>query len=256
VLGDSFTEASMVSDGETYFHRLAAARPDLEVFAIGGGGYGTLQEYLLLDAWADLIRPDLVLLQLHPNDLVNNSHALESRSTTNNNQMTRPYWEQGRVVARFPENPGWGPLYNLARHSYLLRLFNVNVFFLRSRSVDSIEQGATADDPTVVSATNTTVELLSMIRTRAKAPVVAFSVRPESYFPFWSRTDVCRRAGVRYIPGVAEAVEAAAEAGERVTGQPVDSHWNSRGHAIAAQVIIDWLAADGLPNRSVRLQPD
>jgi hypothetical protein len=247
VLGDSFTEAPMVSDGETYYHRLAAARPDIEVFAIGGGGYGTLQEYLLLDAWVDTIRPDLVLLQLHPNDLLNNSHALESRSTTNNNQMTRPYWEHGQVVARFPENPGWGPLYNLARQSYLLRLFNVNVFFFRSRAVDSIERGAHADDPDVARATDTTVELLTKIRERAKVPIVAFSVRPESYFPFWSRIDVCRRAGVQYIPGVAEAVDAAAEAGERVTGQPVDSHWNGRGHAIAAQVIIDWLAREGLP---------
>jgi hypothetical protein len=243
VLGDSFTEASMVSDGETYYHRLAALRPDLEFFAIGSGGYGTLQEYMLLDEWADLIRPSLVLVQLHPNDLINNSHALESRSTTNNNQMTRPYWENGRAVERFPENPSWGPLYNLARRSYLLRLANVNLHVLRSRSAGSDERTLTAADPDVVRATAVTVELLRRLRARAGVPVAAFSVRSEAYFPFWSRADVCRRAGIGFIEGVGERVEAAEDAGERVTGAPIDSHWNSRGHELAADVIGDWLRA-------------
>ncbi len=248
-LGDSFTEAVMVSDGETYYHRLAAARPDLEVFAIGAGGYGTLQEYMLLDHVVDTVRPDLVLLQLHPNDLINNSHGLESRSTTNNNQMTRPYWEDGTVVQRFPENREWGALYRLVRHSYLLRLLNANLLFFRSRSADSIERTLQAIDPDVARATDATVELLTMIRRRAKVPVVAFSVRSEQYFSFWSRADLCARAGVRFIPGVGEAVDAAAEAGEHVTGAPVDGHWNGRGHEMAARLIEAWLKREGLPSR-------
>jgi len=248
-IGDSFTEAVMVSDGEAYYHRLAAARPDIEFFAIGAGGYGTLQEYILLDQVVDRVKPDLVLLQMHPNDLINNSHALESRSTTNNNQMTRPYWEQGHAVQRFPENRDWGALYRLVRHSYLLRLLNANLLFFRSRSADSIERTLHADDPDVVRATNATVELLTMIQRRATVPVVAFSVRAEAYFSFWSRADVCRRAGVRFIPGVGEAVDAAAEAGEKVTGAPVDGHWNGRGHEMAARLIDAWLTREGLPAR-------
>jgi hypothetical protein len=247
VLGDSYTEAHTVSDGETYYHRLAAARPDLEIFAAGSGGYGTLQEYMLLDEWADVIQPDVVLLQLHPNDLINNSHALESRSTTNNNQMVRPYWEHGRVVERFPENAAWGPLYNLVRRSYLLRLANVNLHVLRSKSADSAERTLTADDPAVREATHTTIELLRKIRERAGVPVVAFSVRSEAFFPFWSRADACRQAGILFIPEVGARVEAAAMAGEPVTGAPIDSHWNSRGHALAAEVIVDWLRREGLP---------
>jgi len=238
VLGDSYTEAATVSDGETYYERLGRARSDLEVFAIGGGGYGTLQEYLLLDE----IRPDLVLVQMHPNDLINNSHALESRSTTDNNQMTRPYWENGRAVLRFPENAAWGPLYNLVRHSYLLRLINVNAVFLRARRVGSVERTATPDDPDVVDALRTTSELLSLMKRRSGVPVAAFSARPDNAAGFWSVRDVCDRAGVVFISGVGEAVEAAAAAGERVNGQPVDAHWNGRGHEIAAGVIGEWFA--------------
>jgi hypothetical protein len=241
VLGDSFTEGETVSSGETYYEQLSRLRPDFEVFGIGGGGYGTLQEYLLLDEAVDEIKPAMVLVQMHPNDLVNNSHALESRSTTDNNQLTRPYWEDGRVVSRFPENPSWGPLYNLARHSYLLRLVNVNLVFLRARSVGSVEQTATAADPDIAQAITTTAELLRMMRTRAGVPVVVFSARPDHAFSFWSVSDVCRRAGVEFIPGVGEAVEAAHAAGERVSGLPVDAHWNRRGHEIAAGVINAWL---------------
>jgi len=247
VLGDSYTHGATVSDGDTYFHRLAAARPDIEVFAIGSGGYGTPQEYMLLDEWVDVIKPDLVLLQMHPNDVINNSHALESRSTTNNNQMTRPYWEEGRAVRRFPENAQWGPIYNLVRHSHLLRLLNVNLHFLRSKAARSIEETMTPDDPDLVRALDTTVELLTVMRTRAGAPVVAFSALPETTLPFWSRADACRRAGVPFISGVGEAVAAAAAAGEKVDFLPVDSHWNARGHAIAADVIGAWLERERLP---------
>jgi len=240
-IGDSFTEAATVSDGEAFYEDLAKTVPDIEVFAIGGGGYGTLQEYLLLDEWVDEIRPGLVIVQMHPNDLINNSHALESRSTTDNNQMTRPYWEDGRIVSRFPENTGWGPLYNLIRHSYLLRLVNVNLVFLRAKRVGSIEQFATREDPDVVRATGATVELLRMIKRRANAPVAVFSARPDDAVRFWTVSDVCRRAGVIFIPGVGETVEQAGAAGERVSGLPRDAHWNARGHQIAAAVLEKWI---------------
>jgi hypothetical protein len=249
VLGDSFTEAMMVSDGDTYYQRLAAARPDLEIFAIGAGGFGTLQEYMLLDEWIDTIRPSLVLLQMHPNDLINNSQELESRSTTNNNQMTRPYWEQGRVVSKFPENQAWGPVYNLVRHSYLLRVLNLNLHFLRSGHADSVERTLTRDDPGVMRAIQATSELLAMMQRRAQAPVAAFTVKPDGWFKFWTESQACAKAGVQFIPGVGEAVDAAERAGETVTGAPIDSHWNGRGHQIAAGVIANWLVAN-LPDLS------
>jgi hypothetical protein len=190
-----------------------------------------------------------VIVQMHPNDLINNSHALESRSTTDNNQMTRPYWEHGRAVSRFPENPSWGPLYNLARNSYVLRLINVNVVFLRAKRVGSIEQNAAPDDPDVIRARDTTAELLKMMQRRARAPVVVFSARPDRAFSFWTVSDVASRAGVAFLPGVGEAIERAQAAGEKPTGLPIDAHWNARGHEIAARVILDWLDRNGWARR-------
>ena len=48
VIGDSFTQASQVSDDDTYYAYLKDTL-GVEVFAYGAGGYGTLQEYMILD---------------------------------------------------------------------------------------------------------------------------------------------------------------------------------------------------------------
>jgi hypothetical protein len=77
------------------------------------------------------------------------------------------------------------------------------------------------------------------MRRRAGVPVAAFSVRPDQS-SLWTVSDVCRDAGVLFIAGVGEAVDAAGAAGERVNGLPKDAHWNGRGHEIAAGVIATW----------------
>lgn len=75
VLGDSFTEAYTVSDGETYpellQERLSATRP-VEVISIGVAGYSTDQELLAYLEYGRRYSPDLVLLQLCTNDLEGN----------------------------------------------------------------------------------------------------------------------------------------------------------------------------------------
>jgi len=68
VVGDSITQAYTVSDGEAYFDHLARGGPGVELFVYGCGGYGTLQEYLIVDRYFDEIRPHKVLWQLSGND--------------------------------------------------------------------------------------------------------------------------------------------------------------------------------------------
>jgi hypothetical protein len=78
------------------------------IFAYGGGGYGTLQEYMILDRYVDKINPDMVLWQFCANDLIINSHELESASFSNNNQMKRPYYENDQIKWLFPRQyRGW-----------------------------------------------------------------------------------------------------------------------------------------------------
>ena len=86
VLGDSYAEARQVEREQAFWARLPEALAacgfqrgkTLEVLNFGVSGYGTAQEYLMLESTAMRYRPDLVLLQFtNGNDVRNNSFALE-----------------------------------------------------------------------------------------------------------------------------------------------------------------------------------
>ncbi len=257
VLGDSYTQAYSVSDGQAYYDYLGQHNDQIEIFAYGAGGYGSLQEYLILDRYIDLVRPDLILWQFHWNDLINNSHALESASCWNNNHMTRPYYQHGEIVLAYPGKQQWGWLYGVASSSALVRLLHVNLDKLRPQlqvtaGAESIEQSLTPDHPLVQESVAATVEIMKLARRRAGAiPFVAFSTHPDGYYA-WSPADVCRQADIQFIPGVGETVEAARAAGTIVDGSPHDLHWNYTGHALAGKVILDYLTCQDLLARHER----
>ena len=102
MIGDSFTHATSVSDDRTH-HALLAKLLDVEVFAYGVGGYGTLQEFLVLDRFVDVIHPDIFLWQYCANDFINNDNELERLSRFNNNGLTRPYWQNGQAQLLSPK---------------------------------------------------------------------------------------------------------------------------------------------------------
>lgn len=78
-IGDSYTSSVEVSNDKTFYHLLKDST-DAEIFAIGAGGYGTLQEYMVLDKWVDYIRPDIVVWQVCSNDFIDNSPEMERLS--------------------------------------------------------------------------------------------------------------------------------------------------------------------------------
>lgn len=94
VLGDSYSEAMQVEREQAYWAllpgRLAACgfAPGrrIEVLNFGVSGYGTAQQYVMLETRAMRYRPDLVLLQFtNGNDVKDNSFAL-------NEDDARPYF--------------------------------------------------------------------------------------------------------------------------------------------------------------------
>ena len=102
IIGDSFTINHDVSDGKTYSAVLGKLLHS-EVFTYGAGGYGSLQEFCILKAFFDQIKPDAVLIQVCTNDVINNSFQLERQSVINNNIHPRPYLEDdGTIRLRTP----------------------------------------------------------------------------------------------------------------------------------------------------------
>lgn len=249
VLGDSSTQAFQVSDGDTYYDFLRKKRDDVEIFAYGAGGYGSLQEYLILDAFYDRIQPDLILWQFDGNDLINNSFELESRSP-DNNHMTRPYLIGGQVEMRYPVQTGnW--ITRWAQSSYVMRFLQVSGQALAreslSRQAESLLQ---KDNSFLTEAMAITAEIMRRVKTRAgKTPIVAFCVGGQQLQgPFYER--MCRESGIHFVPGVTEAVMETQARGVVVSGvekgRQVDSHFNAVGHAIMGQKLLEYLDNSGL----------
>ena len=97
-LGDSFVEAAQVQANETVTARLEAmlgtttSRP-VEVINGGVLGYGTTQEYLLLDLEGPKYQPDLVLLFFcYCNDVANNNYRLDLINGDLNRAL-KPYFD-------------------------------------------------------------------------------------------------------------------------------------------------------------------
>lgn len=243
-VGDSTTQAYQVSDGQAYYDVLALLDPRFEVFGYGVGGYGTVQQAMVLERYWDQVRPDVVLWQMCGNDLINNDLELESSSYEHNNHMARPYLIDGRTELRHPDlGLGWW-----ADRSLLARRIAVLRTSLRKRSGDSIESRLHVDHPALRRTVATTRAAIQRAISRAPgAPIfLAFFVpSPEGYsWEIAAWDEICRLPELECLPQVHEAVEAARRAGTVVDGGD-DPHWNAAGHEIAARAILDRLRRFG-----------
>ncbi|MFH1957013.1 MAG: SGNH/GDSL hydrolase family protein [bacterium] len=250
VIGDSITQANTVSDGNTYYDFLK--NKDTEIFAYGCGGYGSLQEYMILDKFFDIIKPDIILWQFSSNDIINNDYSLESASNRNNNQMRRPYYKDGQIEYLYPkQSRGYTWIHKLVHFSYFLRLFKSRLHIVKEKMIGSIEDELHERHPLFQQSVNTTSEIMKLVKKRAgSTPIIAFSAfKPEwlgNAFP-----NICRKCKIHYIPDIPELIKKAKTAGIVVDGMPYNCHWNSAGHSIVGERIYSYLIRKNL----LKLQP-
>lgn len=244
IIGDSYTLATDVSQDETYAALLGTAL-DVEIFALGTAGYGTLQELMVFDEWVDVIDPDIVLWQFCGNDFYNNAYDLERVSVLNNNGLRRPYHSVDGEL--FYATPHWFPAFRriTARYSRLLygatTRFDLLRMRLRGETVGDRIVGDSAAVPEYQDAVRITSDLFGDIRERAGTrPVVAFTTT--EYDPFLGDfAAACDSNGIVPALGVGAAVWGAHESGESVLAKD-GGHWNPNGHRICAEVLIEFLA--------------
>jgi hypothetical protein len=110
VVGDSAVEARQIDMKSTFWWQLqeklrtcpALRDREVEVMAFGVSGYGTAQQYLLIESTALRYQPDLVLLAFAGNDVVNNSARLE---TENERPFFQPDGEGLKLDTSFTSRP-------------------------------------------------------------------------------------------------------------------------------------------------------
>ena len=105
VVGDSFTMDPYVGNNEMWYSILANkisknTEQDVQVLAFGGGGYGSLQQLLLLQRYKeymDSFSPNIFILQFCSNDFANNSFDIEKASFALSQYMRRPYLINNKI---------------------------------------------------------------------------------------------------------------------------------------------------------------
>jgi hypothetical protein len=237
VLGDSFTYAKDVGDDQTFYSILAKRADNMEFFAYGAIGYGTLQEFMILDEFIDTIKPQIIILQFCKNDFFDNYEAMDSNRT-----MTRPYIDVNGKIYYKKRPPIISLLIGqsqLARYTFAImgRFPDIDALKLEIENSGGNYDGFKKSSIIIKN-------ILNKIRRRASdATVLAFSANETQ--PYYSELrKIALSEEVKFIDGVPEAVKAYEEKGFISRAADLD-HWNEAGHKIVADQIYDYLVDHG-----------
>ena len=95
LFGDSFTLGPFSSNEKMYYsiakNLLEEEKMTYEWFVLGGPGYGTAQQYLILKDNLSKVNPDIIIHQFCVNDFFDNSMRISELSTTLNQYLRKPY---------------------------------------------------------------------------------------------------------------------------------------------------------------------
>jgi lysophospholipase L1-like esterase len=247
VIGDSFTQAVDASDDKTYYAVIREHLP-VEIFATGTGGYGSLQESMVLDKYLDVIKPDLILWQFTTNDIVNNSPELEAASHINNNGMIRPYWVNGNVSYILPRLDAMGLRFFAFQYCRTCYFLMTRIDRLRAAPGDTVEIRTSPGEEahaTFREALHVTDAVMAQVRRRAgRIPIVAFiaGTAERRSGPEYEEglEEVSRKNGIIVLRGIEAAVTAAENQGVRTKAED-GAHWNETGHRIVGEGLADGL---------------
>lgn len=225
IIGDSFTEAYTVMGGNTYYDYLMR-NSDVEIFAYGCQGYSTLQEFMVLDAYYDIIKPNVIVIQFCRNDYFDNLYELDN-NTIGEINYKRPYYIDGHIKYY---NPDTKSNFNPLLISPFLKVLYTNTIYERKSAKHSVLK---------------VKEILRLMKKRSgDTPILLFSVDHSEYYGY-KMIDICESCGIRYIPYVSENVKKENKSGAKTDCMPHDPHWNHLGHRIAGKVILNYLLKNG-----------
>ena len=235
-IGDSYTHSVEVSNDRTFYARLQDSL-DIEAFAYGSGGYGTMQEYLILEKYIAEISPDVVILQLCANDLLDNAAQLE-RTAIYNIGKRRPYLNlAGEIVYETP-----------LRGREVIKQYSTFLYFLRAKIGNMMGKRARPFSEKKIAAQGRAYEaydyavrvtevlfqkIIALLPPETQLLVfTADNYRPQ-YDDF---KQICAANDIHLVTEVVEGLTAAAAAGEIIRSAD-GYHWNEAGHEVVARAL-------------------
>ncbi len=243
-LGDSYTGDPNAGNQEIYFSVVKSTlhnkyNLDVEIFAAGGGGYGTLQQYLFIKEYIPKIKPDVFVLQFCDNDFENNYWEWEKYSIVRNQKYFRPYYsiESDSI---FYADTFTARYYRIFyKNSFLFRGFEAILRRLQYKYYNGYSK-LTAQENYQFLRTSypVTKKLLQLLRNEFGKETSLFAFFPPPYDPPFENQSlsVLRECGFTPLLSPMHALEKARNKGEIVLNAD-GGHYNNLGNRILGEAL-------------------
>lgn len=244
ILGDSYTQADDIDDDKAYWAELARKFPEAEFWAFGCSGYGTFQQALVLEKFVSQIKPDLLILQMSSNDVINNLLELEDAMPFLSTPGPRPYLrDDGSVTHHFASTRRGLKAWSLAYASLSDRV--EDILYKHEQWVPGqvrdygTHRAPRHFDELLAKATQKTADLLVRIRRDlgVNADMIAFY--DEDVPPLSDAVNqASATAGVRLVRSIGPAMmQEEGRRGYYLYRTRDLWHWNDDGHKLVADLL-------------------
>jgi lysophospholipase L1-like esterase len=253
-LGDSFAWGYEVEAEEMFVNRLRDMLPGYSLFNLSHRGYGTDQELLTFEAWRYEGPMRLVVLMFCENDILDNNSAFRYGKSKPKFKMV----DDGLVLVGVPvaESGKWRPAISPKRELGAVGPFRR--FLLRSNFVHDVayrlsllgrskrkrETPFSEDSKPDTALTVRILERLDReVKSRGAALLVVFIPSKaeveqlDDRKPYQTEiAGLCRRSGIESLDLAPRFSDTRLRTYHRLS-----SHWNSRGHRVAAEALYDYI---------------
>ncbi|TEU21937.1 MAG: hypothetical protein E3J21_01150 [Anaerolineales bacterium] len=268
VLGDSFTQGGAVNLDDTWVEQLEQ-QTKADLINLGVGGYGTVQERILLERYGMKLEPDLVILALFTGNDFGDNGTYEGRVTKRVDERLKRFF--GRyfysyemlkyMVGRSGGNPHLPKTEKLndeelAYESTELKLvFHIPHFFSLEKGdrFEWISKGAELATENILRiqemCDEREIEFLVLICPSKEQVywdmVKTLLAEPERYDPDWPNSLIERLGTESGIHVLDLTPVFRAHSGDQIYFTE-DTHWNVEGNRLAAEATYNYLVENGL----------
>jgi hypothetical protein len=239
-VGDSYTQSAEVNNAET-FYSIIGDSLDMEVFAYGQAGYGTIQEALIIEQYLETIKPDLVILQICDNDYIDNYAPLEEHSNYKVG-LRRPYYsDDGVINYRVAGKSRWQEVTDKSRLLRVIRLkLNQSVLKYDGPSAQELMATKGREYAEYDQAVNLTEAIFGRIKKSVgDTPLLIFSA--SVYEPML--TDMRKsidKHNILFTDGPGRIIEKNKFQRPRINSSD-GYHWNRHGQEMVADTLLPYI---------------
>jgi hypothetical protein len=266
-IGDSYTEAAQIDEGDTLVRRVAQLS-GLSAVNLARGAYGSQQELIVLQRYGLAYKPRVVVWQLFEGNDLNDAEAFaewKQNPQQANTSLTERYFDNSLLkewLTTTRDQEYIGPTVTLRYHDGTAQRFSLRYPYDPDQP-STMRRGMTETLSALEAGhrlcESKGIQLLVVVvptMVRVMAPYISFDHVEDQmkYLPearenqkdfSGTAKEFCARTGCTVVDGFV-ALRRAAATDNRHLYIPNDEHFDVGGHEVMAQTVVDWLREKNL----------